>query len=127
MLEVTVHPAVDLLGIQPNSAALFCRKLCEVIAYYLEQEAHEIFEGAVERDERYSGGVRKGKCGRGAGGKVYNKVMGDTRTEPLRPLITGESTPDSIVYTGCTRSDNALDGSDFHHERINHSALFAKG
>ena len=58
-----------------------------MIAYYLEQEAHEIFHGAVELDESYFGGARKGKRGRGAagkvavfdilklGGKVYTKVV----------------------------------------------------
>ena len=70
VLEVTARSAADLLGIQPNSAALFYRKLREVIAYYLEQEAQEIFDGAVELDESYFGGARKGKRGRGAAGKV---------------------------------------------------------
>ena len=135
MLEVTARSAADLLGIQPNSAALFYRKLREVIAYYLEQEATEIFDGAVELDESYFGGVRKGKRGRGAGGKVVvfgvlkrgGKVVNDTRTETLLPLIARKIAPDSIVYTDCYRSYNALDVSDFYHERINHSALFANG
>ena len=70
VLEVTARSAADLLGIQPNSAALFYRKLRGVIAYYLEQEAHEIFDGAVELDESYFGGARKGKRGRGAAGKA---------------------------------------------------------
>lgn len=70
VLEVTARSAADLLGIQPNSAVLFYRKLREVIAYYLEQEVHDIFDGAVELDESYFGGVQKGKRGRGAAGKV---------------------------------------------------------
>ena len=41
-----------------------------MIVYHLEQEAHEIFDGAVELDESYFGGVHKGKRGRGATGKV---------------------------------------------------------
>ena len=110
-----------------------------MIAYYLEQEANEIFDGAVELDESYFGGVRKGKRGRGAagkvvvfgilkrGGKVYTKVVSDTKTETLLPLITRKIAPDSIVYTDCYRSYNALDVSDFYHERIIHSALFAIG
>ena len=85
VLEVTARSAADILGIQPNSAALFYRKIREVIAYHLEQESHEIFDGVVELDESYFGGVRKGKRGRGAagivavfgilkrGGKVYNQ------------------------------------------------------
>ena len=35
ILEVTSRSAADLLEIQPNSAALFYRKLREVIVYYL--------------------------------------------------------------------------------------------
>ena len=132
-LEVTARSAADLLGIQPNSAALFYRKLREMIAYYLEQEAHEIFDGAVELDESYFGGARKGKRGRGAagkvavfgilkrGGKVYTKVVLNTKTETLMPLIARKIAPDSVVYTDCYRSYNALDVSDFYHERINPS------
>lgn len=36
------------------------------------------------------------------------------------PLISSKVAPDSIVYTDCYRSYNALDVSDFYHERINH-------
>ncbi len=32
-----------------------------------------------------------------------------------------------IVYTDSYRSYNALDVTDFHHHRINHSRLFASG
>jgi len=35
VLEVTVRSAADILGIQPNSAALFYRKIREVIVYHL--------------------------------------------------------------------------------------------
>ena len=35
--------------------------------------------------------------------------------------------PDSVVYLDCYRSYHALDVSDFYHERINHSKLFATG
>ena len=61
VLEVTARSAADILGIQPNSAALFYRKIREVIAYHLEQESHEIFDDVVELGESYFGGVRKGK------------------------------------------------------------------
>ena len=139
VLEVAARSAANILGIQPNSAALFYRKIREVIAYHLEQESHKIFDGIVELDESYFGGVRKGKRGRGGagkvavfgilkrGGKVYTKVVGDTKSETLMPLITRKITPDSVVYTDCYRSYNALDVSHFYHERINHSTLFAQG
>ena len=139
VLEVTARSAADLLGIQPNSVALFYRQLHKIIAYHLELEAHELFDGAVELDESYFGGAHKGKRGRGAagkvavfgilkrGGKVYTKVVINTKSETLMPLITRKIAPDSVVYTDCYRSDNALDVSDFYHERINHSKLFANG
>ena len=85
VLEVTARSAADILGIQSNSAALFYRKIREVIVYHLEQESHEI----LELDESYFGGIRKGKRGRGAagkvavfgilkrGGKVYTRVIVD--------------------------------------------------
>ena len=115
----------DLLEIQPNSAALFYRQLRKIIAYHLELEAHEIFDGAVELDEGYLGGARKGKRGRGAtgkvavfgilkrGGKVYTKIVNDTKAITLMPLIARKIAPDSVVYTDGYRSDNALDVSDF--------------
>ena len=139
VLEVTARSAADIMEIQANTALLFYRKIREVIAYYLELEATEIFDGAVELDESYFGGARKGKRGRGAvgkvavfgilkrGGKVFTMVVSDTKTETLLPLITRKVAPDSIVYTDCYRSYNALDVSGFYHERINHSALFANG
>jgi len=109
VLEVTARSAANILGIQPNSAALFYRKIREVIAYHLEQESHKIFDGIVELDESYFGGVRKGK------------------SETLMPLITRKISPDSVVYTDCYRSYNTLDVSHFYHERINHSTLFTQG
>ena len=57
VLEVTARSAADILGIQPNSAALFYRKIREVIVHYLEQESHKIFDGVVELDESYFGGI----------------------------------------------------------------------
>ena len=137
--ETTARTAANLLEINPNSAALSYRQLREIISYHVEQEAHEIFDGAVELDESYFGGARKGKRGRGAagkvavfgvlkrGGKVYTKVVINTKTETLMPLITRKIAPDSVVYTDGYRSYNALDVSDFYHQRINHSKLFTTG
>ncbi len=70
VLEVTVRSAANLLEINANSAALFYRKIREVISYHLALEADEVFDGQIELDESYFGGHRKGKRGRGAAGKV---------------------------------------------------------
>ena len=138
VLEVTARSAANLLGIQVNSAALFYKKIREIIANQLEQESHEIFDGEIELDESYFGGARKGKRGRGAagkvivfgilkrGGKVYTKIVQDTKTDTLLPIIRRKIIPDSVVYTDFYRSYNVLDVSEFHHFRINHSTHFAE-
>ena len=66
--QVTARTAADLLQIQPNTAALFYHKIRLVIDYHLSKEVDELFDGEVELDESYFGGVRKGKRGRGAAG-----------------------------------------------------------
>lgn len=136
--EVTARTAADLLGIQANTAILYYHKIRLVIEYHLLSEANEIFDGEIELDESYFGGVRKGKRGRGAGGKiavfgllkrngkVYTVVVKNTKANTLLPVIQHKIKPDSVVYTDSYRSYNALDVSDFKHFRINHSKEFAK-
>lgn len=138
VLEVTARSAANILGIQANSAILFYHKIRLVIAHHLALEAHEIFEGKIEADESYFGGSRKGKRGRGAAGKVavfgllkrqgkvFTLVVENTKSETLRPVMTRKIKPDSWVYTDTYRSYDALDVSQFHHERINHSEIFAE-
>ncbi|UXZ04109.1 IS1595 family transposase [Moraxella nasicaprae] len=138
VLEVTARSAADLLQIHPNSAALFYHKIRLVIEYHLAQETKELFDGEIELDESYFGGIRKGKRGRGAAGKtavfgllkrngkVFVVVVKDTKTNILMPIITSKIKPDSIVYTDSYKSCNALDVSDFKHFRINHSKEFAQ-
>jgi transposase len=138
VLEVTARSAADLVGIQANTAALFYHKVRDIIAAHLDMEAEEMLDGEIELDESYFGGERKGKRGRGAagktvvfgllkrGGKVYTKVIGDTKADTLMPIIRRKILPDSVVYTDSYRSYNALDVSEFHHYRINHSTHFAE-
>lgn len=101
-----------------------------------KQPSYEL-SGEIEADESYFGGKRKGKRGRGAAGKVavfgllkrgckvYTAIIPNAKTETLLPIIEEKVRPDSIVYTDTFRAYNALDVSDFHHMRINHSELFA--
>ena len=95
-MDITSRLAADLFGIQLNSAAFFYRKLHEMIAYYLEQEPHEIFDGAVELDESYFDGAHKGK----RGDKVYTKAILNTKSETLMPLIATKVEPNRVsVYS----------------------------
>ncbi|MCG8526381.1 MAG: IS1595 family transposase [Opitutales bacterium] len=130
----TARAASQIVGVQHNTSALFFMRLRKLIASKLP--SYDL-SGEVEADESYFGGQRKGKRGRGAagkiavfgllkrGGKVYTAIIPNSKTETLLPIIKEKVTPDSIVYTDTFRSYNALDVSDFHHMRINHSKLFA--
>ena len=136
--EVTARTASELVGINRQTAILFYQKIREIIAFHIEQESHEFFDGEIELDESYFGGARKGKRGRGAagkvavfgilkrGGKVYTRMIEDAKSDTLMPIIRNKIQPDSIVHTDCFRSYNALDVSEFHHFRINHSTHFVE-
>ena len=130
----TARAAAEIIGVQPNTAIRFYMRLRFLIASQLP--SYEL-NGEVEADETYFGGIRKGKRGRGAagkvavfgllkrGGKVFTAIVPNARTETLLPIIEERVTPDSIVYTDTFKAYNALDVTEFHHMRINHSKLFA--
>jgi transposase len=130
----TARAAAGIVEVQANTAIQFYMNLRTLIASKIP--SYEL-SGEIEADESYFGGVRKGKRGRGAagkvavfgllkrGGKVFTAIIPNAKTETLLPIIQERVEPDSIVYTDTFRSYDALDVSDFHHSRINHSQLFA--
>lgn len=134
----TARSAADLTGVNRHTATLYFHKLREVIAERLEAEAPDFLAGEIEVDESYFGGVRKGKRGRGAagkipvfgllkrGGRVHAVVIPNARAETLMPIIQSKIRPDSIVYTDSFRAYDVLDVSGFHHVRINHSQSFVE-
>jgi transposase len=134
VVGATARAAGEVVGVQANTAARFFMRLRQLIASKLP--SYEL-DGEVEADESYFGGVRKGKRGRGAAGKVavfgllkrrgkvFTAVIPNAKSKTLMPIIEETVSPDSIVYTDTFKSYNALDISDFHHLRINHSKLFA--
>ena len=131
----TARCAADLVGVNIKTAAYYYHRLREII--YLASEDEAPFAGEIEVDESYFGGKRKGMRGRGAagkvpvfgllkrGGRVYAKVIPDTKGRTLMGIMQDRIVPDSIVYTDAYHSYNALDVSEFKHYRINHSELFA--
>ena len=137
VFQVTARSAADILGIQPNTAILFYRKIRTVISHHLARVANEIFDCVVELDESYFGRHRKGRSGRGAAGKVvvfgilkrngraYTVVVDNAKSDTLMPVIKQKIMPDSIVYTDSLSSYDKLDVSGFIHYRINHSKEFA--
>ncbi len=91
VLEVTARAAADLMGFQVNTAALFYRKVRMLLVEKLEAEASG-FAREIELDESYFGGVRKGKRGRGAAGKV--PVFGILKRGGLDRAATQERMPE---------------------------------
>jgi transposase len=132
--STTGRAAAELVGVQPNTAIRFFMRLRQLIT--AKQPSYEL-SGEIEADESYFDGKRKGKRGRGAAGKVavfgilnragkvYTAIIPNAKTETLLPIIEEKVRPDSIVYKDTFRTYNALDLSEFHHMRIDHSELFA--
>ena len=133
----TARTAARLCGVNRKTAAYFFCRLREIIVFEPEAESEARFGGAIEVDESYFGGKRKGKRGRGAAGKVrvfgllkrgarvYTKIIPDASSDSLTPIIERKVVPDGIVYSDGWKGHNALDVSDFHHFRINHAERLA--
>ncbi len=133
----TARCAASLVGVNVKTASYYYHRLRVIISQQLEKESEEVFRGEIEVDESYFGGIRKGKRGRGAagkvpvfgllkrGGRVYTKIISDASSSTLIPIIESKVVPDSIVYSDCWKGYNVLDVSEFKHYRINHSKLFA--
>src|SRR5271169_1937483 len=102
---VTARSAADLARVNRKTAAYFFHRLRQIIARQLEDGLP--LEGLVEVDESYFGGVRKGKRGRGAagkipvfgilkrGGKVYTKMIADASSKTLLKALKNKVLPDS--------------------------------
>lgn len=131
----TARTAAELVGVNRNTAINYFAKLRKIIVFGIEQET-SVFDGPIEVDESYFGGVRKGKRGRGAAGKVpvfgllkrngkvYSQVVENTQQTTLKHIITAKIQPDSIVYSDKYSSYNFLNASGFKHRRVNHSKEF---
>ncbi len=66
--ETTARTAAVLMNVNKNTTTRFYQLLRRIIAFNLEKES-PFFDGEIEVDESYFGGVRKGKRGRGAAGR----------------------------------------------------------
>ena len=132
--QVTARTAAELVGIHRNSAALYFHKLRQRIAARMAEVEPEL--GVFECDESYFGGVRKGKRGRNApgkvcvfgilkrGGQVYALPVADAKAMTLLTALKTRVLADSVVYTDSWASYNILDVSGFKHHRVNHQHHF---
>ncbi len=100
------------------------------------QDDDEPLAGAVEADETYVGGRRKGKTGRPGrgdrkktpvfgmverGGRVVASKVPDASALSLMPQIEKRVLPESVVYTDEWKSYNRLARSGYQHRRIHHA------
>jgi transposase len=92
---------------QQEHGAYYFHRLREVIDRATEDATP--FSGAIEVDESYFGGSRKGKRGRGAagkvpvfgllkrGGKLYAKAIPNVRGKTLKAILDQKIVPDSMA------------------------------
>ena len=137
-LGVPAAAAARDLSLNNVTVTRYYRRLRERIATDREAQLSKL-HGHIEADESYFGGVRKGKRGRGAAGKVpvfgLLKRGGEVRVilprrcdgEQLIGAIRANVELDSIVYTDGYSAYNKLSLNGFHHERVNHGETFSNG
>ena len=130
VLGVTARSAADLMEMQPNTAALFYRKIREVIAHYLAQDASQTFSGDFVLDESHFGEPRDNKKYKTSEdkhavfgilsrqGKIFTKMTGQNTTELLTSVAPNLLVPDSVVYINGYHEDQALDVNEFYQERV---------
>jgi transposase len=122
------------LACKQTRQLLFYHKLRELIACKISERDPEL--GVFEVDENYVGGVRKGKRGRGAagkvlvfgilkrGGKVHALPVADAGGPVLLTALKTNVLADSVVYTDGLPSYNILAVAGFKHRRVNHNKTF---
>ena len=101
-----------------KTAAYYFHRLRKIIVLKLTEDVTKFLSGGIEVNESYFGGTRKGNRGRGAagkvpvfdllkpGGKIYTKIIPDTKASTLMPIIQEKVIPDSIVYSDHWRGYN---------------------
>lgn len=101
--------------------------------------ADRLLGGAVEMDEAYFGGRKKGNRGRDAAGKVpvfgilerngrvSVEMVPDVKASTLVSRTTQKVRWGSIVYTDRYQVYDALMPCGYQHEAINHKVRFARG
>ena len=108
IVGATARLAAIVAGVNEKTAIYYFQRLRELIALHTAGESQQAFDGEIELDENYLGGHRKGKRGREAGGKVsvfgllqrggrvYAKIIPNSASAALMPIIEKKVAPDSM-------------------------------
>ena len=128
---VTARSADDLMKMQPNTAALFYRKIREVIAYYLAQDASQTLNGDFVLDESYLNELKQRKASDNSDadkhavfgilarqGKIFTKMTGYNSPELLTAASPNLLVPDSVVYINGDHQDQSLDVNECYQEPV---------
>jgi hypothetical protein len=106
-LFIELNGCQPLAGVNRRKATLYFHKLRELIALKLA-ETEPWLSWEIEVEESYFGGSRKGKCGRGAagkvpvfgllkrGGKVHVVIIANAQQNTVIPIIRRTLEPDSM-------------------------------
>ena len=130
------HAARSVRCSYPTAHRAFTR--CRATLRRLAAIEKQPLLGALELDESYFGGKRKGKRGRGAAGKVaafgileragkvYTVVVPDCRRETLMAKTAAATVKGSVFYTDEFTSYKDLERYG-KHVPVNHQETFAEG
>ena len=136
ILEVPASRAALESSVNRHSADRVYTLIRKCIVLACEAEA-PLDYGEHEVDESYFGGIRKGKRGRGAAGKVavfgilkrngkvYTTPVPNVSRETLRAIIRQRIPEGSTIYSDSFRSYDGLITDGYRHYRINHGKTFA--
>jgi transposase len=119
VLGVTARSAADLMGMQPNTAALFYRKIREVIAHYLSIEAQQTFNGDFRLNPSISTQDKQAIFGMlTRDGKVFTKMTGQVDSHLLTSANPSLIAADSLVFSNNPDQELTLDVNECYQEHV---------
>ena len=107
-------------------------RMAHAIRTMMEDPAGASLSGAVEVDETYIGGKRRGTRGRGAAGKtpvlglqarqgaVRTHVVPDTARATLEPIVAATVAPGAVVHTDEWTAYRRLAALGYRHRTVTH-------
>jgi transposase len=125
VLGVTARSAAELMGVQPNTAALFYRKVRQVLSEQLSMEAKMLFNGEIVIDQSYLTPPQPEKKEPVFGiisknGRVFTKMTSEEdKTASDNATIIA---PNSMVFSEVKNIEQTLDVNECLHQKISISA-----
>jgi transposase len=126
---VAAAEIMRIVGVTYKCAHRMMHKIRELMT-----QGGSLFDGVVEADETYVGGVRRGKRGRGAEGKtpvfgivkregqVFAKAVANVKSSTVMPLIRENVKIGTTVMTDTFAIYNKSKKMGYTHETVDHGA-----